>query len=146
MPEPNNRYDLTAARTHGRPGREIRPHSLTVDIHAHVQIPAAADHVRPHLQPDPRTGLYSEETRILARKQDEDRMPNLTDLALRMRDFDAMGVDAQVMSPAPPQCYYAVPPEIGIKAARLVNEGVAAIAAKQRDRIPPAMGWGPLQA
>jgi aminocarboxymuconate-semialdehyde decarboxylase len=146
MPEPNNRYDLTAARTHGRPGREIRPHSLTVDIHAHVQIPAAADHVRPHLQPDPRTGLYSEETRILARKQDEDRMPNLTDLALRMRDFDAMGVDAQVISPAPGQCYYAVSAEVGIRAARIVNEGVAAIAAEMPKRIPAALGSVPLQA
>ena len=65
MPDPNNRYDLTAARTHGRPGREIRPRSLTVDIHSHVLIPGAADYVRPHLTPDPRTSLYAEETRIL---------------------------------------------------------------------------------
>jgi aminocarboxymuconate-semialdehyde decarboxylase len=146
MAEPNNRYGLTAARTHGRPGREVRPRTRTIDIHSHVQVPAAADLVRPHLKPDPRAAVYTEETRILGRKQDEDRTPNLTDLALRMRDFDAMGLDAQVVSPAPPQCYYAVPPEIGIKAARLVNEGVAAIAARQRDRIPAAMGSVPLQA
>ncbi len=117
MAEPNNRYGLTAARAHGQPGRDIRPRSLTVDIHAHVQVPAAAAYARLHQTPDPRAAVYTEETRILTRMQDEDRTPNLTDLALRMRDFDAMGVDAQVISPAPPQCYYDVPHEVGIKAA-----------------------------
>jgi aminocarboxymuconate-semialdehyde decarboxylase len=146
MPDPNNRYDLTAARTHGRPGRTIRPTGLTADIHAHVQVTAAADFVRPHQTPDARAGIYTEETRILGRKQDEDRMPNLTDLDLRMRDFDSMGLDVQVISPAPPQCYYGVPPEIGIQAARMVNEGVAAIAARKPERIPAALGSVPLQA
>jgi aminocarboxymuconate-semialdehyde decarboxylase len=146
MAEPNNRYDLTAARTHGRPGREIRPRSLTVDIHSHVQVPAAAAFIRPHRTPDPRATVYTEETRILTRQQDEDRTPNLLDLALRMRDFDAMGVDAQVISPAPAQCYYNVPADVGIQAARMVNEGVAAIVAKMPKRIPAAMGSVPLQA
>ena len=63
-----------------------------------------------------------------------------------MRDFDAMGMDAQVISPAPAQCYYNVPAEVGIEAARMVNEGVASIAARMPDRIPAAMGSVPLQA
>ena len=146
MADPNNRYDLTAARAHGRPGRDTRPSSLTIDIHSHVLVPAAASYVRPHATPDPRASLYTEETRILTRTQDADRTPNLTDLSLRMRDFDAMGLDAQVISPAPPQCYYNVPADIGVKAARMVNEGVAAIAAERPDRIPAAMGSVPLQA
>jgi aminocarboxymuconate-semialdehyde decarboxylase len=144
--EVNNRYGLTAARIHGRPGREIRPGSLTVDIHSHVQVPAAASFVGPHLTPDPLANVYSEETRLLNRRQAEDRTPNLLDLALRMRDFDAMGLDGQVISPAPGQCYYSVPPEVGITAARMVNEGVAAIAARMPKRIPAAMGSVPLQA
>ena len=146
MAEPNNRYDLTAARTHGRPGREIRPRTLTVDIHCHVQIPAAALCASPHQTPDPRASLYTEATRVLNRQQDQDRTPNLEDLALRMRDFDAMGLDAQVISPAPGQCYYNVPAEIGIAATRLVNEGMAAIVAKMPARIPAAMGSVPMQA
>ena len=104
MADPNNRYGLTTARTHGRPGREIRPSSLTVDIHSHVQVPAAADYAKSYLTPDPGPSVYTEETRILTRKQDEDRTLNPIDLAMRMRDFDAMGVDAQVISPAPAQC------------------------------------------
>jgi len=144
--EPFNRYDLTSARQHGRPGREIRPKGLTVDIHSHASVPAAMDIVRPHLTPDPRAAFYSEETRLLGRKQDADRRPYLTDLDLRMRTFDEMGVDAQVISPAPVQCYYAVPPEIGIRAARAVNEGIAEIARSRPDRIPAAMGSVPLRA
>ena len=146
MADPNNRYGLTAARTHERPGKEVRPRSLTVDIHSHAQVPSAAECAKPHLKPDPRASVYTEETRILTRKQDEDRMPNLLDLGLRMRDFDAMGVDAQVISPAPAQCYYTVPAQVGIEAARLVNEGIAAISAKAPQRIPAAMGSVPMQA
>ena len=68
------------------------------------------------------------------------------DLDLRMRDFDAMGLDVQVISPAPGQCYYNVPADIGTKAARAINEGIAAIAASRSDRIPAAMGSVALQA
>jgi aminocarboxymuconate-semialdehyde decarboxylase len=144
--EPYNRYDLTSARQHARPGREVRPSSLTVDIHTHAAVPAAAEIVRPHLTPDPRAAFYSEETRLIGRKQDADRASFLTDLDQRMRVFDEMGVDAQVISPAPVQCYYNVPPEIGIKAARAVNEGIAEIARSRADRIPAAMGSVALQA
>jgi aminocarboxymuconate-semialdehyde decarboxylase len=42
-------YGLTAARKHGRPGRETRPRTTTVDIHAHLSVPAAAAIVEPHL-------------------------------------------------------------------------------------------------
>ena len=35
-----NKYEPTAARKHGKPGREIRPKSTTIDIHSHVGDPA----------------------------------------------------------------------------------------------------------
>ena len=146
MTEPFNRYDLTSARQHGRPGRDIRPKSLTVDIHSHAMVPAAVEVVRGHLHPDPRATFYTEETRVLGRKQDADRTPYLKDLELRLRTFDDMGVDAQVITPAPGQCYYSVPAEVGIKAARVINEGMAEIAHSCPDRIPAAMGSVPLQA
>jgi len=47
--QPTNRYAPTAARKHGRPGRDIRPKSTTIDIHSHVAVPAAAAFVQPHL-------------------------------------------------------------------------------------------------
>ena len=44
-----NKYEATAARKHGRPGREIRPKSITIDVHSHVGVPRAAELVKPHL-------------------------------------------------------------------------------------------------
>src|SRR5262249_32320956 len=44
-----NKYEPTAAREHGQPGRETRPKSMTIDIHAHVAVPEAAEFVKPHL-------------------------------------------------------------------------------------------------
>jgi aminocarboxymuconate-semialdehyde decarboxylase len=140
-----NRYDRTAARQHGRPGREIRPHGITVDMHAHMLVAEAEAFVRPHLPPDPRARFYTEETRHLTRKQDADRRQNLVDLELRLADMDAMGIDIQVVSPAPGQCTYTVPPEIGVEGARRVNDGVAAFVARRPDRLA-AMGTVPLQA
>jgi aminocarboxymuconate-semialdehyde decarboxylase len=145
VPEPWNRYERTAARKHGRPGREVRPASTTIDMHAHMLVPEAEAFVRPHLPPDPRAQFYNEDTRHLTRKQDADRRPNLTDLNLRLADMDAMGVDMQVVSPAPPQCTYTLPPAIGIEAARIVNNGVAAFVARRPDRLA-ALGTVPLQA
>lgn len=146
MADPNNRYGPTTARAHGPVGQPSRPMTPAIDIHTHVAVPAAAAFAQPHLQPDPRAAVYAEETRVLARKQEADRTPNLTDLALRMRDYDDMGLHQQVISPAPGQCYHDLPPEIGIEAARLVNEGVAQIMRAMPQRIPAAMGTVPLQA
>ncbi len=145
MPEPSNRYERTAARTHGRPGRELRPSSITIDMHAHTVIDAAAALVAPHLPPDPRGHYYPEETRILTRMQDTDRHPYHVDLDLRMKVMDEMGVDLQIVSPAPPQCYYTVTPELGVKAAQVVNDGVAELCARRPDRLV-ALGTVPLQA
>src|SRR5205823_11655958 len=44
-----NRYGPTAARPQGKPGRTLRPQSLTVDLHSHVAVPRAAELVKPHL-------------------------------------------------------------------------------------------------
>jgi aminocarboxymuconate-semialdehyde decarboxylase len=146
MAEPYNHYRKTAARQHGRPGRESRPSSMTIDIHSHVGVAAADAMAKPHVPPDPRGRMLTEETQFLTRKQDADRTPNLRDLSLRMRDFEEMGLDAQVISPAPPLCHYSVPPDIGVKVARAVNDGVAEIMAQDSKRIPAGMGSVPLGA
>ena len=38
-----NKYADTAARKHGKPGRETRPKSVTIDMHAHAGVPAAGE-------------------------------------------------------------------------------------------------------
>ncbi len=145
MAEPWNCYGPTAARSHGAPGASRRPGTATIDIHAHLFVPAAAEIARAHLPPDPRAALYTEETRILTRRQDEDRRPQLTELETRLADMDAMGVDRQIVSPAPGQCYHTLAPDIAVTAARAVNDGMAQFVARRPDRLT-GLGTVPMQA
>ena len=47
----SNRYEPTAARKRGKPGREIAAEATTIDMHAHVAVPRAGEIVKPHLDP-----------------------------------------------------------------------------------------------
>src|SRR6185312_581572 len=69
-----NKYANTAAREHGKPGREVRPKSLTLDMHAHVAVPRVAEIVTPHLKQatDPLVAASTPETQALMAKQAAD--------------------------------------------------------------------------
>ncbi len=146
MADETNHYGPTAAREHGRPGREVRPRSMTIDMHSHVLVPEAAELVAPHvdLALVPLAHFATPNTKALNRKQDQDRRPNMLDVAVRLADMDAAGIDLQVIMPPPPQCTYTVPLEIGVQAARIVNDGLAAFAAQKPDRFA-ALGTVPMQ-
>jgi aminocarboxymuconate-semialdehyde decarboxylase len=146
MTEETNHYGATAARAHGRPGREIRPASMTIDMHSHVMVPEAAELVAPHvdLSTVPLAHFATPNTKALNRKQDADRRPNMLDVAVRLADMDAAGIDMQVIMPPPPQCTYTISPELGVKAARIVNDGMAAFVAQRPDRFT-ALGTLPMQ-
>ncbi len=132
-----NKYEPTAARRHGRPGRELRPQSLTVDIHSHVAVPAAAEFVKPHLDPMKNAMILhaNDETRALNKKQEADIRPRVTGYDRRLKDLDAMGVDFQLVMPPPPQCYYTVPLQVACRAAQIVNDGIAEYVAGKPDRF-----------
>ncbi|HYZ33217.1 MAG TPA: amidohydrolase family protein [Crenalkalicoccus sp.] len=146
MSEPTNHYGPTAARPPGRPGRELRPAGLTVDVHSHVLVPEAAHFVAPHLDPAtiPLARFAVPETQALNRKQEADRRRVFTDLAARLAELDAMGLDMQVCAPPPPQCYYTVPLEPAVRATRMVNDGIAAFCAERPDRFV-GLGSVPMQ-
>jgi aminocarboxymuconate-semialdehyde decarboxylase len=146
MPQDWNRYGPTAARPLGAtPGRAARPQSITIDIHSHIAVPQAAKFVRPHLDPTaiPLFQFATPETRALNARQDSDRATVMTGYDERLADLDAMGIDLQLIMCPPPQCYYAVPLEIAVKAARIVNDGVAAYVASRPDRFV-ALGTVPM--
>ncbi len=143
MTEMWNRYDRTAARSHGAAGRTLRPAGPTIDIHAHAISREAAEFVRPHL-PAPRE-TAAPETRALGAQQNRDRASRLANPEVRMAELDAMGIDIQVVMPSPGQCYHQLAPEIATQAARLVNEGMAEFAAYSPSRLVP-FGTVPLQA
>jgi len=131
-----NKYEATAARKHGKRGRERRPPTVTIDAHSHVGVPRAAELVKPYLAAatTPMATFANEETRALGRKQEQD-VHARAGLARRLADLDAMGLDMQVIKPPPAQCYYAVPLEIAVEAARVVNDGIAEFVAQRPDRL-----------
>src|SRR5215813_15450307 len=135
-----NKYEASTARKPGRPGREIRPKSLTVDFHSHVGVPRAAELAKPHLDPQasPLARFTNAETRALSQKQEADVVAR-HGLEKRLADLDAMGVDMQVVKPSPPQCYYVVPLDIAVRAAQVVNDGIAEFVAQKPDRL---IGFG----
>jgi aminocarboxymuconate-semialdehyde decarboxylase len=145
-----NKYTPTAARKHGKLGRQARPKSLTLDIHSHVAVPAAAAIAQPHLDIStvPLAHFATAEVKALNAKQEADRRTRMTGLDNgldeRLKDMDEMGLDMQLVMPPPPQCYYTVPVEVGAKATRVLNDGIAEYVARRPDRFI-ALGTVPLQ-
>jgi aminocarboxymuconate-semialdehyde decarboxylase len=136
MTEQWNKYGPSAARSHGRPGRSVRPQSVTIDVHSHVAVPEAAQFVAPHLDMAtvPLAHFATAESKALNQKQEADIRAR-RDHKHRLADLDAMGIDVQMIAPPPLQCYYTVPLDIAVKAARIVNDGIAAFCAKHDDRL-----------
>jgi aminocarboxymuconate-semialdehyde decarboxylase len=120
--------------------------SLRVDIHCHylnTEVAAKVAHLDP-AQHEPSAVFANALTREVNAKQMKDRAPMLTDLAVRLKDMDRMGIDVQAVSPAPNQTYYWTEPGLGRELARAVNERLASIVAKHPDRFV-ALGTVPLQ-
>jgi aminocarboxymuconate-semialdehyde decarboxylase len=146
MPQDWNRYGPTAARPQGaKSGRAMRPQSMTIDVHSHIAIPQAAEFVKPHFDPAsiPLINFATAQTKALNAGQDSDRRSLMTGHDRRLADLDAMGIDLQLVMCPPPQCYYAVPLDIAVKAARIINDGVAAYVAARPDRFV-ALGTVPM--
>lgn len=135
--EETNNFGPTAARAHGKPGRETRPTSLTIDMHSHIWIPAADEFVIPHLDfmTIPMARHSTPATRALNRKQDIDRTPNMVSHATRLADMEQAGIDMQIVMSAPTQCYPTVAPDIAVKGATMVNDGIAEWVSHHPDRF-----------
>jgi aminocarboxymuconate-semialdehyde decarboxylase len=123
-----------------------RGKSLRVDIHCHYMNTEVAGRVA-HLNPaqhEPMAVWSNAATREANANQAKERGPKLTDIALRLKDMDRMGIDIQAVSPAPNQTYYWTEPGMGADLARAVNERLAEIVARHPDRFV-ALGTVPLQ-
>ena len=123
-----------------------RGKSLRVDIHCHYMNTEVAGRVA-HLNPaqhEPMAVWSNAASREANANQAKERGPKLTDIALRLKDMDRMGIDIQAVSPAPHQTYYWTDPGMGQELARSVNERLAEIVAQHPDRFV-ALGTVPLQ-
>ncbi len=123
-----------------------RGRSLRVDIHCHYLNSTVAEKVA-HLNParhEPMAVYSNAATREANANQAKERGPRLTDIGLRLKEMDRMGIDIQAISPAPHQTYYWTEPGMGAELARAVNERLADIVAQHPDRFV-ALGTVPLQ-
>src|SRR5947208_9867433 len=119
---------------------------LRVDIHCHymnAEVPAKVAHLNP-AQHEPMAIYSNAATREANARQVRERGPKLTDIALRLKEMDKMGIDIQAVSPAPNQTYYWTEPGMGAELARSVNERLAEIVEQHPDRFV-ALGSVPLQ-
>jgi len=120
--------------------------SLKIDIHCHylnTEVAARVAHLNPG-QHEPSVKFANALTRETNVKQMKDRAPRLSDIAVRLKHMDRMGIDIQAVSPAPNQTYYWTDPGMGAELARAVNERIAQIAAQWPDRFV-GLGTIPLQ-
>jgi aminocarboxymuconate-semialdehyde decarboxylase len=138
-----------------RPQRDPRPSSSadartspTVDVHAHVLIPEVEALV---------AGLpgLAEARALDARRNGPaalavsgpmvaERIPRLTDVAVRLAAMDAQGVDVQLVSPSPSHYHYWADEETAEKVYRLAGEATAAHCAQAPGRLH-GLGLVPLQ-
>src|ERR1051325_3051603 len=135
-----------AARGGARATVKKRGRSLTVDIHCHYMNSDVAAKVAPlnPAQHEPMARYSNAATREVNMRQVEERGPKLTDIALRLKDMDRMGIDVQAVSPAPHQTYYWTDPGMGQELSRAVNERLAEGVAQHPERVV-ALGAVPLQ-
>jgi aminocarboxymuconate-semialdehyde decarboxylase len=146
MAEMWNKYANTAARQHGKPGREQRPKSTTIDAHTHIAIPQAGAYIKPYLDLTtiPLGHFSSAETKELNAKQEANIRDCMIGYDQRFAIMDEMGVDMQMTMPPPPQLYHTVALEYAVPAARMINDGVAEFVSKHPDRFIPC-GTVPMQ-
>src|SRR4029453_9837411 len=137
----------SASSSSGRRKRIKRGNkSLSVDLHCHVQTPAAAELARQTQVPAPdaiaRHG--SPRTADRQREQDVELHAQLTSIERRIADMDKMGIDVQAISTSPAQYYYRIEPDLCRQTSRLVNERLAEIVASHPERFV-ALGTLPMQ-
>lgn len=115
-------------------GRKI---SRSVDIHCHMGVPEAAALMKPHFKPelDPGSGFNSPESVAVNHAMAASIAASLTTVEGKLADMDRLGIEIQVLSPAPPQYFYWADAELGLQSSRLINERIAATVASHPDRF-----------
>lgn len=119
---------------------------LVVDIHSHLNIPAA-DNIVQEKYPGPPPGIHefsSEKTNEVNKAQFCTIGATLNNIDLRIADMDKLGIDVQVISPNPGQYFYYTDAETGLKASQAINDGIAAAVASNPERFV-GMGTLPMQ-
>jgi aminocarboxymuconate-semialdehyde decarboxylase len=137
---------VTSAKTSKSLSVKPAASAKVVDVHCHYLSPeVSAKYAHLHPFKHDATAVYATElSRQVNMKQIQERGAKFSQVAVRLKDMDKMGIDVQVISPAPGQYFYFTEPELGAQIARDVNESIARVVAQQPDRFV-GMGTIPLQ-
>ncbi len=120
----------------------------TIDVHAHILLPAAEALVAglPGLAEAKALDARRNGTASLAVNGPmvAERIPGLTDVTVRLAAMDAQGVDIQLVSPSPAHYHYWADEDTAGRLCRLVNEATAAHCSRAPERLY-GLGLVPLQ-
>lgn len=120
----------------------------TVDVHAHVLLPAVEEAVagQPGLAAARELDARRNGPRALevSAEMVRERIPRLTDVAARLAAMDASGVDVQLVSPSPSHYHYWAGADLARTVWELANTGTAAHCAQAPGRLR-GLGMVPLQ-
>jgi len=120
----------------------------TVDVHAHLLVAEVEEAVAGHPDLAAARALDARRNGPAALAVNgpmvRERIPRLTDVAVRLAAMDAQGVDVQLVSPSPSHYHYWADEETAEKVYRLANEATAAHCAQAPDRLH-GLGLVPLQ-
>ncbi len=117
-----------------------------VDAHCHYlnpEVNAKYAYLKPGMH-DATAVFATELSRLTNQNQIKERGLKFGNVTERLKDMNKMGVDVQVLSPAPIQYYYFTEPDVGAKISRDINESIAKVVADTPDRFV-GMGTVPLQ-
>ena len=122
----------------------------TVDVHAHVLLPALQQLVA---EADPEGFAAHQElearrngpeSMAASGRMIKERWTQLTDLDRRLADMDAQGVDVQLVSPSPSHFYYFAGEDVALRLARTANQAVRDFVDQAPERLN-GLGLVPLQ-
>jgi len=110
---------------------------VILDIHAHTLCPEVNNLVGGSIRPDsvPYQRDMSPESRARDREQAPELGEKFNDIGRRLADMAAMGVDAQLVAPAPGQQHYWAESSLLARVSALQNDHVAALVARAPGRL-----------
>jgi aminocarboxymuconate-semialdehyde decarboxylase len=138
-------YGPTAGRKH-LPNGTKRPKTLTLDLHNHIRTPEADTLIKPHLPADfhPSVGVASKLTKLVNKKQGEDREIPFTNIDVRLAQMDKVHIDVSALSCSPQQFFYMVDKNLGAESSELINNNIATTVLTNPQRLT-GLGTVPLQ-
>ena len=108
----------------------------TYDLHSHVIPPTIVEAMKRDPQ---RFGMKVEERDgkiyFERRGQVSEMEPEFFSAEAKVAAMDRMKIDVSALSVAPPTYFYALPPDAGLAASKLSNDGIAQMVAKHPDRL-----------